>query len=143
MSWDVLLLDAPIDVVSTGQFPGDFSSNLGSRDHVLAEITGLLPDLDLGTPGWGFLCRDGYYMEIDFGDADPVPYIALHIRGSENCISALKSICEHTGWKAFDMTTGGFIQFDSDPAAGFRKWKTARDEYEAGLIEKKKSQEGQ
>ncbi len=136
MSWDVLILNAPPDVVSTGEFPQDFSSNLGSRDHILAEISGIFPDLDLNTLGWGLLNRGDFYIEIDFGEVDPVPYIALHIRGSENSISALKLLCEHTGWKAFDMTTGGFIQFDNDPSAGFRRWKTARDEYEAKLAEK-------
>jgi len=136
MSWDVLILNAPPDVVSTGEFPKDFSSNLGSRDHVLGEISAILPDLDVNTPGWGFLNRGEYYIEIDFGDDDPVSSVALHIRGSENSISVIKTICEHTGWSAFDLTTGGFIQFDHDPAAGYRKWKAARDEYAKKLVEK-------
>ena len=143
MSWDVLLLDAPPEVVSNGEFPKDFSSNLGSRDRVIAETTSVLPNLDLSTPGWGFLNGGDYYMEIGFGDEDedPVPCVALHVRGSEKAITVIQAICDHTGWQAFDMTTGAFIQFDNDPAAGYRKWKATRDTYAAKLSERTLDQE--
>ncbi len=137
MSWDVLLFKAPPEVVSIGIFPKDFSSNLGPREGIVADIAGVLPDLDLNTPGWGFLDRGDYYIEIGFGDVDPVSSVALHIRGSENSISVIRTICEHTGWNAFDLTTGAFIQFNHDPALGYRKWKAARDKFASSLTEKK------
>jgi hypothetical protein len=36
-------------------------------------------------------------------------------------------LCEHTGWRALDISTGDFLDEAEDPATGLRGWRALRD----------------
>ena len=133
MSWDVLLMSVPPDITTTENLPNDFSSELGPLPQVLSTIAAILPDLNLANPEWGILEGDGFHMEFNIGQRDPVDTIMLHVRGGDGALRSIHRICEHTGWRALDTTTGDFINFAQDPTKGLRQWRTYRDRVVASL----------
>jgi hypothetical protein len=133
MSWDVILIDMPSGIVTIDDLPKDFSPELGPRTHVLSTIATMLPDLDLTDPAWGILDGDDFSIEFNIGDGDPITDIMLHVRGGDDAIHVIQHICEHTGWRAFDTSTGDLIDFAQDPTAGLRQWRAYRDRVVASL----------
>jgi hypothetical protein len=109
MSWDVLLLSVPPGIATVDDSPEDFASELGPRAQVLSTLAALFPDLDLSDPTWGILAGDDFAIEFNIGDGDPVETIMLHVRGSNSTIHAIHYICERTGWRAFDTSTGDLL----------------------------------
>jgi len=57
----------------------------------------------------------------------------LHVRGSDGAIETIKAVCEASSWRAFDTTTGSFINFENDPASGLRQWRSYRDKVVAKI----------
>jgi hypothetical protein len=133
MSWDVILMRVPSDIVTIDDFPKDFSSELGPRSEVLPTLANILPELDLTDPAWGILDGEGFSIEFNIGDGDPIETIILHARGSDSAIKAIQQICEYTGWRAIDTGTGDLINFSKNPAAGLRQWRSYRDQTAASL----------
>jgi hypothetical protein len=133
MSWDVILMSVPSVIVAVEDFPDDFSSELGPQPQVLSTIAAILPDLDLTDPTWGILDGDDFSIEFNIGDGDPVDTIMLHVRGGDSAIRAIQHICEHTGWRALDTSTGDFINFAEDPTEGLQQWRTYRNQVVASL----------
>jgi hypothetical protein len=133
MSWDVVLMKVPSNIVTVEDFPDDFSSELGPRSQVLLTLATVLPELDLTDPTWGILDGDDFSIQFNIGDDDPVDTIMLHVRGGDSAIGAIQRVCERTGWRALDMSGSGFINFAEDPAAGLRQWRIFRDRTVASL----------
>jgi len=133
MSWDVMLMNVSPTIVTGDDFPEDFTSELGPRAQVLSRMTAILPSLDLTDPTWGILDGDDFFIEFNIGDRDPVDVMTLHIRGGNGVISVIQRICEHTGWRAFDTSTGDFIDFTANPAEGLHQWRASRDQVVASL----------
>ena len=133
MSWDVMLIDMPSDIVTMDDLPKDFSPEIGPRPHVLSTIATMLPDLDLTDPAWGILDGDDFSIEFNIGDDDPIDVIMLHVRGGDDAIHVIQHICEHTGWRAFDTSTGDLVDFAQDPTKGLRQWRAHRDRVVASL----------
>jgi hypothetical protein len=133
MSWDVILMNVLPDKTISYDFSDDLS-DLGPRSQVLSTLAALFPNIDFTDPMWGFLESDGYSIQFNIGDRDPVEMITLHIHGSDSVIGVIKQICEHTRWRAFDTTTGDFIDFEKQPAAGLTQWRTYRDKVVDSLI---------
>ncbi len=52
----------------------------------------------------------------------------LHVRGEEDALAAIKKICDYTGWKALDCTSGDFIDFKHHPEDGFSTWREFKDD---------------
>ncbi len=127
MSWDVFLMQVPQNIVSPQDLPEDFLSELGPRATVLAALSKALPALDLNDPAWGVLRGGDYSIEFNMGDDDPMDRIMLHVRGSDAALEPIRRVCEATGWRALDLSTGLFIDFNQDPAAGLRQWRSFRD----------------
>jgi hypothetical protein len=133
MSWDVMLMGVPSNVVTVADFPDGFSSELGPKSQVLSTLAAILPELDLTDPTWAILDSDDFSIEFGIGDDDPVEIIMLHVRGGDSVIRTIQCICEHTGWRAFDTGTGDFINFAENPAEGLQKWRAFRDQIVASL----------
>ena len=82
----------------------------------------MFPSIDLADPSWAVLVTDDYSIEFSIGEETPCTSVMLHVRGPETAIEPLRAVCERTGWRAFDTSTGDVIDFADDPAKGLRKW---------------------
>jgi len=122
---------------------------LGTREDVIAALSGALPGVELErppTPPKEFLgmmppaVRDAVTrprLEADFEHADfsiqfyttdtpSVNWINAEIRGNGDPLPLLRSICSHTGWSVID--SGGNIVMDARNAdasswESFRQWR--------------------
>jgi hypothetical protein len=128
MSWDVLILNVPPEVSSVEELPDDFTSRLGSHEDVLKKIADAFPEIDLSDPTWGLLDGPDYSIEFNIGEKDPIDAIMLHVRGSDQALSAIETVCNVAeGWTAMDVGNGEFIDFSIGSATGFRNWRNFRD----------------
>ena len=128
MSWDVFIQDLPPDARRIADVPDDFQPRpLGSRKDVQVRITSRFPDADLSDPFWVKVHRDGYSIDISFGDDDPVTGLTLHIRGSDDAVKAVISLIDVVGGRAIDSWTGEF--FDQAVALhSIRRWRAYLEE---------------
>jgi len=140
MSWDVILV--PNSVKSAEAID---SQTLGPKRTVIHQLKSVFPDINLSDLSWGTVDRRNYSIEFNFGEDNPSVQLMLHIRGNEEVIEALRALCDSSSWRAFDTTTGDFIDFERDPARGLNIWRGFRDqvasivETESSLAKKKKA----
>jgi hypothetical protein len=113
---------------STAALPKDFTPEpLGPPDHVRKRLRDVLPGIDFADPSWGVLDGPGWSIEFSVGRTETVDSVMLHVRGSDDSISAVRAAGEALDAKALDFSTGEFLKFDEDPAAGLRAWRAFRD----------------
>jgi hypothetical protein len=127
MSWDVILYNLPSSVTSLEKYYPQPLPLLGSKSNVIRQLKEVFPDIRFSDPDWGYIERSNYSIEFNFGKEDPLDSLMLHVRGNENVIAAIRAICESASWRAFDTTTGLFMDFENDPARGLREWRSFRD----------------
>jgi hypothetical protein len=126
MSWEVLLFKSAHS--STSEMPNDFRPDpIGSLEEVRKSLHDALPDIDFGDPSWGVLDGRGWSIEFSIGRNEPVESVTLHVRGSDDAISAIRAAAEALRARVLDFSTAEFLSFDADPAAGLRKWRAFRD----------------
>lgn len=133
LSWDVLLMQVPSNILRSQDLAKNFRSQLGPRPEILSILTQICPGIDFSDPGWGIFEGNDFSIEFNLGDTDPVESVMLHVRGSDNVISIIRNICEYTGWRALDTSIGDFIDFDRNPTTGLQQWRTFRDRVFASL----------
>jgi len=137
MSWDVFIMNVPADIVSATELPDDFSGELGSPEYVLAKLASIFPSINLTDPTWGGLDTEDGSIEFNIGSKDPIKTMMLHARGGNSVIGAIQMLCDQTGWRALDMTTGDFINFENNPAEGLKQWRSYKDKVIASYETKK------
>ena len=137
MSWDVLLFNITSDVTSLEQLGTQDPPELGPKSGVISMLREVFPDISFSDPNWAVVSRSSFSIEFNFGE-DPLQHLMLHVRGSDDAICAIRTICEVSNWRAFDMTTGDFINFNNDPARGLRKWRSFRDKVVAQMRSQQK-----
>lgn len=124
MSWDVLLLNLPPGIETIDQVPDDFDVNLGPLQAVLTALNQVFDgQIDLRDKTWGMLEGERYSIEFNIGSKDPCGSIMLHVRGEDSAIEPIKALCVHTGWSAFDTSSGELVDFHGDAAVGLRTWR--------------------
>ena len=134
MSWDVILMNVPSNIESSAEIEEDLPV-LGSKTEVLSMLSNTLPSIVLSDPTWGILDGDSFSIEFNIGDEDPVHTIMLHVRGSDDVIEVIDRICQYSRWRALDTSTGDFMNFSKNPAAGLQQWRAFRDQVFASLGE--------
>ncbi len=127
MSWDVILLQIPSDIMMINDLADDFVSVLGAQSEIVSKLTHLFPDLNCSDPAWGVLDRPGFSIEFNIGHEDPISSIMLHVRGEDAAVEVIHDLCQYVGWRAFDTTTGEFLAFGEHSTAGLRQWRAYRD----------------
>lgn len=129
MSWDVLVIAAPDEFVRMDDIPKDYVGRpLGTVADVLRQIRERFSDVDLSDPTWGHLVRDGWSIELNIGDADPVDSIMLHVRGGgDGVIPVIASIADAVNGRALDFSEGVFLTGDPDRPNGWRAFQAYRD----------------
>ena len=136
MSWDVLVWSVPSDIVTLDELTQRIDKlgqdsvfgRLGSLHEIVETIQAALPDADFSDRSWGRLRGDGFSIEFNVGDDDPVVSIMLHIRGGGELLPVLRTLCEQTGWRLFDISESRFMDFGRDAVRGWQRWQAYRDQ---------------
>jgi hypothetical protein len=128
MSWDVMVFRfAGKPPASTEEMDDAQRLPLGAAADVRAGIAAALPQTSWDDPTWGIFDGDGFSIEFNVGDDDPIDNMMLHVRGGGNAIAAIMSFVSPLGWSALDCSTGEFL----DPAApseeGWKGFQAYRD----------------
>src|SRR4051794_6278443 len=114
MSWDVMIFNLrgasppPIEDLAEGDYGPQ-----GPADEVRQRVASLLPGLDWSDPTWGLYEGDGFSIEVNVGDDDPIDNMMLHVRGGGDAISAIARFARPLGWSALDCSTGQFLDLDN------------------------------
>lgn len=130
MSWDVLFQDLPDGLQSIADVPDNFrpSRPLCGRAELLATIRSIAPETDVSDPAWAVLDAEGFSIEFNIGDRDPVTSLMLHVRGDDGALGVIRDLASALGRPAIDCSAGELLDFSSiDAVAGFHKWRAYRD----------------
>jgi hypothetical protein len=99
---------------------------LGTREEVVAAVCAALPEVEL-SERYARVEGETYTVELNLGDDDPVQGMSVRVQGGDEAVEPLLRLCAHTGWRALDISTGGFLDEADDPAAGLRGWRAFRN----------------
>jgi hypothetical protein len=114
MSWDVMIFRfAGNPPASTEEMDDAEPLPLGPASEVRAGISAALPQTSWSDPTWGIFDGDGFSIEFNVGNDDPIDDMMLHVRGGGDAIAAIMAFVVPLGWSALDCSTGQFL----DPAA--------------------------
>ncbi|KAB2350347.1 hypothetical protein [Actinomadura rudentiformis] len=127
MSWDVLVLKAPGEVVGVDELPKDFDPGpIGSLRDVLDRLRRHVPLIDLSDPTWGRMESENWSIEVNIGSDDPVESVMLHVRGGgDDVVPIVVETARILGCRALDVSSGEFLS-DGD-TAGWRAFQEYRD----------------
>ena len=128
MSWDVMIFNLrgasppPIEQMQEGDY-----ESLGPADDVRQRISSLLSGIDWSNPTWGIYEGDGFSIEFNVGQDDPIDTMMLHVRGGGDAISAITRLARPLGWSALDCSTSQFLDLDNPSHAGWEGFQRFRD----------------
>jgi hypothetical protein len=137
MSWDVFVLN-----LGGKRPPGDAADAepvgpLGPAAKVRKRIAKQLPGVDWSDASWGVYEGDGFTIEFNVGDDDPIDSMMLHVRGGGDAIAALLRFANPNKWALLDCTTSEFLDPDDPSAEGWEGFQTLRDKATGPLKRKK------
>ena len=138
MSWDVLVLNYGGKLSPEEMLEAEPVGPLGRAAQVRRRITKYLPGVDWSDPAWGVYERDGFTIEFNAGNEDPVESIMLHVRGGGDAIAALLRFASPNGWSLLDCSTSEFLDPASPSVEGWEEFQTFRDKA-IGPRQRKKS----
>lgn len=128
MSWDVMLFkpreDAPLTGVVLGA--GD-TEPLGAAQAVREHISRQLGNVDWANPAWGAHAGDGFSIEFNVGEDDPIQDVMLHVRGAGDALAAIVRVARPAGWSALDCSTNEVLDLDNPSRAGWEGFQAYRD----------------
>ncbi len=131
MSWDVIFYNVPANISDPEKYYQQALPLLGTKSDVISQLKKVFPDIKFSDPDWGYIQRPNFSIEFNFGKEDPLDFLGLRVLGNEAAnevvIAGIQAICVSTSWRAYDTTTGLFIDFDNDPARGYRIWREYHD----------------
>ncbi len=113
MGWDLIVLRVPDYVKAVADLRDHAALALGSRDDVLRTISAAFPQADTSNPVWVVVDGEGYTLELNIGEKEPIESLMIFVHGSAEAIRAIEHLCVRGGWRAFDTAAGDFIDFAS------------------------------
>jgi hypothetical protein len=128
MSWDVMIFNLrdqtppPLEELQEGDY-----EPLGAAADVRQQIASLLPGVDWSDPTWGIYEGDGFSIEFNVGEEDPIENMMLHVRGGGDPIAAITRLAKPLGWSALDCSTSEFLDLDNPSQAGWEGFQAFRD----------------
>lgn len=131
MSWDVVVLNYGGKLSPHEMLDADPVGPLGAAAQVRRRIAKHLPSVDWSDPAAGFYEGDGFTIEFNAGDEDPIDSMLLHVRGRGDAIAALVRFAKPNGWSLLDCSTSEFLDPDSPSAEGWEGFQAARDKARA------------
>jgi len=103
--------------------------SLGSGPEVVARLAKSFPDVDLSDPTWGHLVGSSWSIELNIGDEEPIKAIMLHVRGSgDDVVPVVAAIAAVVGARAWDISSGAFLDETAPAADGWRGFQQYRDQ---------------
>jgi hypothetical protein len=124
MSWDVLIVNSNRELTVEEMEQEQYNSYLGNLDNIISTIKRSFPDVDFSEKEWGLLERKDFSIEFNMSSRDnEIHCFMLHVRGGESCLDAIKKLCLDNSWKAIDIGTNTFINFNGTPQTSFNEWK--------------------
>jgi hypothetical protein len=111
MTWDVYLMRFPREWRTVTDIPEDYRPEpIAGRSVVHALLRATVPAIDLTNAAWGALDGDGWSMDVDIGDEDPVVSVMLHIRGGRaDLLPVINAIAKALDCRPLDCSTGRFF----------------------------------
>ena len=129
MSWDVMVFNyhgtPPADMDEMAE-AGD-PDPLGKAAAVRKAISKYLNGVDWTEPAWGVYMGEGFSLEFNMGEGDPIESIMLHVRGGGDAIAALLQFSQPNNWSLFDCSTSEFINPEDPSSAGWEGFQEFRD----------------
>jgi hypothetical protein len=123
MSWDIFVVDIPIDATTIDDIPDTFVPKaIGSRSKIIAQIKEIVPFADFRNPEWGTIEGDGFSIEVNFGSNESVDCLAFHVRGNDVAAGLVSEILTRLNLRAFDSGTGEIFDH-ANAAAGLQRWR--------------------
>ncbi|MFE7958506.1 hypothetical protein [Streptomyces sp. NPDC057413] len=115
MSWDILLLPLPADIVSIDDLPAEHEPPpIGSRSSVHEALRSAVSEIDLTDPTWGEVLGPTWVIELGIGEDDPVESVMLHVRGGgDDVLPVIFRMSQVLGCRPFDCSTGELLADDS------------------------------
>ena len=128
MSWDVMILNIkgakppPLELLQQSD-----CAPLGSLRDVRVQLASLLSGIDWQVPTRGVYDGDGFSIEFNTGEDDPVSSIMLHVRGGGDAIADIVKFARPLGWSALDCSTSEFLDLEDPSHAGWEGFQSYRD----------------
>jgi hypothetical protein len=127
MSWDVMVLNLGGEPPPEDAAEAEPVGPLGTAAQVRRRIAKHLPGVDWSEPSWGVYEGDGFTIEFNAEDDDPLDSLMLHVRGEGDAIAALLRFASPNGWALLDCTTSEFLDPENPSAAGWEGFQAYRD----------------
>lgn len=139
MSWDVMIFNTRGDKTPPiEQFQESDYEPLGPAAIVRRRLSELLPGIDWSDATWGIFEGNGFSIEFNVGNDDPIDNMMLHIRGGGDAVAAIVTFARPLGWSALDCSTSVFLDLDNPSQAGWEGFQSFRDK----IIEKNRDNDG-
>jgi hypothetical protein len=128
MSWDVMIFNfgdaspPPLERLE----PNDLKP-LGAASDVRQRISELLPGVNWTDLSWGIYGGEGFSIEFNVGNDDPITSIMLHVRGGGDVISTIMAFTSRLGWWALDCSTSEYLYPQNPSQAGWEGFQRYRD----------------
>lgn len=128
MSWDVMIFNTrgkrppPVE-----EFQKSDYEPLGPGAAVRERLSELLPGIDWSDTTWGVYEGNGFSIEFNVGEDDPIGDMMLHVRGGGDAIPAIVTFARPMGWSALDCSTSEFLDLDNPSQAGWEGFQELRD----------------
>ena len=100
---------------------------LGPAAQVRRRIAKHLPGVDWSDSASGVYEGDGFTIEFNAGDDDPIDSLLLHVRGGGDAIAALLRFANPNRWALLDCTTSEFLDPENPSAEGWEGFQAFRD----------------
>lgn len=127
MSWDVMVFHVREKPQSLADWTEDMLLPLGTAAEVRAAISAALPDVDWSDRTWGLYGGNGFSIEFNVGNDDPIQNVMLHVRGGGDAIRDIMRFVVPNGWVAFDCSTSEFLDPINPSDAGWVGFQKYRD----------------
>jgi hypothetical protein len=123
MSWDVMIFSRRFD---PDEGPPEPLAPLGDGDEVRQRISRSLPAVDWSDPSWGVLDGEGWSIEFNLDEEDPISAMMLHVRGGGDPVAAVAKLCADQGWQALDTVTDHWLDPGNPSREGWSEFQDFR-----------------
>ena len=127
MSWDIMVLNYGGKLSPEEMLEAETVGPLGSAAQVRRRIAKHLPGVDWSDPAWGIYEGEGFTIEFNSGNDDPIDSIMLHVRGGGEAIPAMLRFATPNGWSLLDCSTSEFLDPENPSAEGWEGFQAFRD----------------
>ena len=113
MGWDVAIFNLNDKPRTLDDLREETILPLGPAAQVREGISAALAGVDWSDCTWGIYSGEGFSIEFNVGNDDPIKNMMLHVRGGGDAVADIMKLVVANGWMALDCTTSDFL----DPAA--------------------------